>query len=98
MCTFNLTMSDSLIEAVRPTFKTREAVNKWLQEQANLLLQQVVERQQATSKVAQTKVQKYDMSVFDCFSGDFGGDRDAHEIADELHASRMFTHNISALK
>lgn len=96
MCTFNLTMSDSLIEAVRPTFKTREAINKWLQEQANLLLQQVVERQQATSKVAQTK--NYDMSVFDCFSGEFGGDRDAHEIADELHASRMFTHDISALK
>lgn len=94
MCTFNLTMSDSLIEAVRPTFKTREAINKWLQEQANLLLQQVVERQQATSIVAQ----KYDMSVFDCFSGEFGGDRDAHEIADELHASRKFTHDISALK
>ncbi len=95
MCTINLTMSDSLIEAVRPTFKTREAVNKWLQEQANLLLQQVVERQQAAS---QSKAQKYDMSVFDCFSGEFGGDRDAHEIADELHASRKFTHDISALK
>ena len=44
-------MSDSLIEAVRPTFKTREAVNKWLQEQANLLLQQVVARQNSIEAV-----------------------------------------------
>lgn len=38
-----------------------------------------------------------DMSVFDCFSGNFGGDRDAHEIADELHDSRVFTRNAPAL-
>lgn len=67
MCTFNLTMSDSLIETVRPTFKTTETV-----------------------------AQKCNISVFDCFSGEFGGDSDAHEIADELHDSRVFTHNISA--
>lgn len=51
MCTFNLTMSDSLIEAVRPTFKTKEAINDWLQEQVNLLLQQVVEHQKTATKV-----------------------------------------------
>lgn len=45
MCTFNLTMSDALVEAVRPTFKTKEAVNEWLQDQATLLLQQIVARQ-----------------------------------------------------
>lgn len=45
MCTFNLTMNDALVEAVRPTFKTKEAVNEWLQKQATLLLQQIVVRQ-----------------------------------------------------
>lgn len=38
-----------------------------------------------------------DMSVFDCFSGDFGGNRDAHEIAAELHDSRIFTRNTVTL-
>ncbi|MCQ2203881.1 MAG: hypothetical protein MJZ15_05520 [Bacteroidales bacterium] len=38
-------MNDALVEAVRPTFKTKEAVNEWLQNQATLLLQQIVARQ-----------------------------------------------------
>lgn len=29
-------MNDALVEAVRPTIKTREAVNEWLQNQATL--------------------------------------------------------------
>lgn len=97
MCTFNLTMSDSLIETVRPTFKTTEAIGEWLQEQVTLLLQQVAARQQVCTQVTATAERKCDMSVFDCFSGEFGGNRDAHEIADELHDSRTFTRNITAL-
>ena len=31
MCTFYLTMNDALVEAVSPTFKTKVAVNEWLQ-------------------------------------------------------------------
>lgn len=38
---------------------------------------------------------KDDMSVFDCFSGDWGGDKDAHEIADELHSSHIFNREIN---
>ena len=52
MCTFNLTMNDALVEAVRPTFKTKEAVNEWLQNQATLLLQQIVARQNSKEVVA----------------------------------------------
>ncbi len=52
MCTFNIIMNDDLIEAVRPTFKTREAVNEWLQNQATLLLQQVVARQNSEESIA----------------------------------------------
>ena len=44
-------MSDALVEAVRPTFKTREAVNEWLQNQATLLLQQIVARQNAKEDI-----------------------------------------------
>ena len=52
MCTFNLNLNDALIEAVRPTFKTIEAVNEWLQNQATLLLHQVVARQDSKEVVA----------------------------------------------
>lgn len=93
MCTFNLTLSDSLIEAVRPTFKTREDVSQWLQKQAAFWLQQIASQQEAN----EAKKRINDISVFDCFSGDFGGDRDAHEIAEELHDSRLFNRNVTAL-
>ena len=51
MCTFNLNLNDALIEAVRPTFKTKEAINEWLQNQATLLLQQIVARQNSKEAV-----------------------------------------------
>lgn len=35
--------------------------------------------------------------IFDCFSGNYGGDRDANEIADELRNNRTFTREIAAL-
>jgi len=40
---------------------------------------------------------KEDIHIFDCFSGDFGGDRDANDIADELHDSRLFTRTVEPL-
>ncbi|MCQ2196850.1 MAG: hypothetical protein MJZ60_04920 [Bacteroidaceae bacterium] len=44
-------MDDALVEAVRPTFKTSEAVNEWLQNQATLLLQQIAARQESKKDV-----------------------------------------------
>lgn len=52
MCIFKLTMNDALVEAVRPIFKTKKAVNEWLQNQATLLLQQIVARQNSKEAVA----------------------------------------------
>lgn len=34
---------------------------------------------------------KEDMHIFDCFAGDWGGDRDSNDIAAELHANRVNT-------
>jgi len=39
---------------------------------------------------------KEDMHIFDCFSGDWGGDRDSHEIADELHDGRVNSRTIES--
>lgn len=46
MCTIHLTMNDSLVEALRPTFKNKEAMREWLQEQTNRLLTEMLDRQQ----------------------------------------------------
>lgn len=59
MCTFNLTMNDALVEAVRPTFKTREAVNEWLQNQATLLLQQIAARQNSNELTAASTAKEH---------------------------------------
>lgn len=59
MCTFNLKMNDDLVEAVRPTFKTKEAVKEWLQNQATLLLQQIVARQNTKSNDAATSANEH---------------------------------------
>ena len=40
------------------------------------------------------KEEKEDMHIFDCFSGNWGGDRDSHEIADELYAGRGNSHTV----
>jgi len=34
---------------------------------------------------------------FACFSGDWGGDRDPHEIAEEIHNSHCFSREVESL-
>lgn len=41
-------------------------------------------------KTAEVKDEKNDIHFFDCFSGDFGDDRDSNKIANNLHDSRLF--------
>lgn len=48
MCTIQLSLNDSLLTQVQPTFPTKEAVGLWLQEQATMLLQQLAGQQPQT--------------------------------------------------
>ena len=43
------------------------------------------------------KKEKEDMHIFDCFSGEWGGNRDSHEIADELYAGRENSRTVETL-
>lgn len=43
------------------------------------------------------KDEKEDLHVFDCFSGDYGGDKDAHEIEEELRSCRVFIRKVEAI-
>lgn len=55
-----------------------------------------------TSKILKEMLAKPKSKVveddpFACFSGDWGGDRDPHEIADEIHNSHCFTREVESL-
>ena len=38
MCTYNISISDAVIDGVRPAFADDEALSRWLQQQMELLL------------------------------------------------------------
>ncbi len=38
MCTYNISISDSVIDGVRPAFADEDALSRWLQQQMELLL------------------------------------------------------------
>ena len=41
MCTYNITVSDSLVERVRPAFADNEAIGQWMRVQIEAMLQQM---------------------------------------------------------
>ena len=43
------------------------------------------------------KKEKEDMHIFDWYSGYWGGNRDSHEITDELYAGRENSHTVETL-
>ena len=42
MCTYNITLNDSLVEKARPAFANDKALQKWLQEQVSAILERYV--------------------------------------------------------
>lgn len=38
MCTFHLSLNDSLVDRIRPSFEDEEAVNVWMQKQLELAI------------------------------------------------------------
>ena len=45
MCTYSITLNDSMIEKVRPTFADDKSLQHWLQEQVTLALERLVDKQ-----------------------------------------------------
>ena len=44
MCTYNISVNDSLMEEIRPAFPNEEAVERWLQQQMNNILLEFASR------------------------------------------------------
>ena len=42
MCTYNITLNDTLVEKARPAFANDKALQKWLQEQVSAILERYV--------------------------------------------------------
>ena len=47
MCTYNISVSDSLMERIRPAFSSEEAVERWLQQQMNIVLLEFASKQKS---------------------------------------------------
>ena len=45
MCTYNITLNDTLVEQVRDSFDDEQALERWLQEQMELALLQLYNNQ-----------------------------------------------------
>ncbi len=56
MCTYNITLNDTLVEQVRNSFEDEQALERWLQEQMELALLRLYnsQRQAVLSKARQT--------------------------------------------
>lgn len=56
MCTYNITLNDTLVEQVRGSFDDEQALERWLQEQMELALLQLYnnQREAVLSKARQT--------------------------------------------
>lgn len=49
MCTYNITVNDSLMEEIRPAFPNEEAVERWLQQQMNIILLEFASKQRSVA-------------------------------------------------
>lgn len=45
MCTYNISVSDTLMENIRPAFPNEEAVERWLQQQVDMILMEFATKQ-----------------------------------------------------
>lgn len=55
MCTYNITLSDSLIEKARLSFPNEKALQHWLQEQVSAMLEHLVISQKEQAQQAMVK-------------------------------------------
>lgn len=50
MCTYNISINDSLVEAIRPAFADELAFEQWLQRQMDIIIIEFATKQQVLSK------------------------------------------------
>lgn len=58
MCTYNLTLNDSLVNGVKGTFQTQAAITKWMEQQIERMLRQI----SVNENVKNTSLRKINVS------------------------------------
>ena len=49
MCTYSITLNDSLVDKVRPVFADEQSLKHWIQEQVSLALERLANNEQEVS-------------------------------------------------
>ena len=58
MCTYNITLNDSLVEKARPAFADDKALQRWLQEQVSAVLEHFLSEQKETNVAQKAMVEE----------------------------------------
>lgn len=58
MCTYNISLSDALVERARPAFPDDKALQQWLQEQVSAVLERFISEQKKKESEQQVMVRE----------------------------------------
>lgn len=65
MCTYNITINDTLVEKARPAFADDKALQQWLQEQVSAALERFLSKQIETESAQKAMVRESLTTAFD---------------------------------
>lgn len=65
MCTYNITLNDTLVEKARPAFADDKALQQWLQEQVSVALERFLSKQMETESAQKAMVKESLITAFD---------------------------------
>lgn len=65
MCTYNITLNDTLVEKARPAFPDDKALQSWLQEQMSIVLERFLSNRMESKSAQQTMVEESLTKAFD---------------------------------
>ena len=65
MCTYNITINDTLVEKARPAFADDKALQQWLQEQVSIALERFLNKQKEVESAQNAMVKESLLTAFD---------------------------------
>ena len=79
MCTYNITLSDTLVEKARLSFADDNALQRWLQEQVSAMLEHLISSQKEKEQAQQAMLRESLTTAFEeLHSGQ--AKKDAHSL------------------
>lgn len=65
MCTYNITLNDSLVEKARPAFADDKALQSWLQEQMSMVLERFLSTRTESKSAQEAMIEESLTRAFD---------------------------------